>query len=57
MKVLKEIYTSLKIRPIRTVYSLLLAPVFYVLAFLTCATLALIDLDVQSGKDLWDDII
>lgn len=57
MKALKEIYVSLKERPVRTVYSLLLAPVFYVLAFLTCATLALIDLDVQSGKDLWNDII
>lgn len=56
MKAFKGVYESLKKRPFRTLYILMLAPVFYTLAFLTCATLALIELDIGSGKDLWDDI-
>lgn len=56
MKAFKGFYESLKKRPFRTLRILILAPFFYALAFLTCATLALLDFDIQSCKDLWDDI-
>lgn len=55
MKLLKEIYDSFLVRPVLTVYTLVLSPVFYTLLALTAATVGLINLSWQDACDFWHD--
>ena len=54
-KLLIEIKNSFKERPVWTVYSLLLSPVFYLFFGATALMLALINLDFNDAKRFWDE--
>lgn len=54
-KLIKEIINSFKKRPVWTMWSLLLAPLFYTLVFFAAVLLAMINLDMESGISFWGD--
>lgn len=51
----KNIYKAFKQKPILTIYSLLLSPVYFGLIAITALVAMLINLDFESGVDFWNE--
>lgn len=54
-KILGEIAQSFKRQPVWTLYSLALAPLYYIFVGLAALTIGLICLDRQSMIDFWSE--
>lgn len=54
-KLINDILTSFKQQPIWTIYSLILAPVYWLLLALTAVMLGLINMSEEEGLRLWDE--
>lgn len=54
-KLINDIIKSFKQQPIWTIYSLILAPVYWLLLALTAVMFGLINLSAEEGLRLWDE--